>query len=198
MPQSTAVDGWSQFIERTLAGDHISFLAAEITKRRAELSLEDLPALGLQLLETLDCLQCRGNDELRETMEVVQAMVGGPAHAAGGQFAKSIAAAVARPAAGPSFNLALDEPEVVEKLEHLDDLVYGAIAGQSKAMEQLQTVWPRLRKELGHQALAESREQYLRYALSVWEECADADGIRDPARANQALDVLCLLFGDAS
>ena len=42
--------------------------------------------------------------------------------------------------------------------------------------------------------LAESREQYLRYALSIWEDYVEKDGHRDPARAVQALDVLCLLF----
>ena len=56
---------------------------------------------------------------------------------------------------------------------------------------------PRLVAELGEPLLDESREQYLRYALSIWEECTDADGVRHPVRAIQALDVLCLLFGDA-
>jgi hypothetical protein len=195
MTRSTSGDGWSQFIQRTLAGNRVSLLAAEIAKRRFDLSLEDLPALGLQLLESLDASQCRGDNETGETMEEGRTMVGGAAHAAHRQFAKSIAA-TAKPA-GPSSNLGLDAPEVVEKLEHLDDLVYDAISGQSQAMERLRTLWPRLVKELGDQALAESREQYLRHALSVWEACAEVNGIRNPARANQALDVLCLLFGDA-
>ncbi len=197
LPRSTSVDGWSQFLERTLTGNHVSFLAAEITKRRPDLSSDDLPALGLQLLESLDSVQCCTSNEIGETPERARTMTGGPAHAAHQQFAKSIAAALAK-SAKPSSDLGLDAPEVVEKLEHLDDLVYGAISGQPNAMEQLRTAWPRLAKELGDQALAESREQYLRHALSIWEECADVDGIRDPARANQALDVLCLLFGDAS
>jgi hypothetical protein len=42
--------------------------------------------------------------------------------------------------------------------------------------------------------LAESREQYLRYALSIWEEFNEKDGQRTPVRAVHALDVLCLLF----
>jgi hypothetical protein len=197
MPESTSVDGWSQFIERTLAGKHIPLLAAEIAKRRPDLTLEDLPALGLQLLESLDSAQCCGDSAMAEATEEAQAVAGGSAHAAHRRFAKSRAAPMAKPVAGPSSNLGLEAPEVVEKLEHLDDLVYGAVSGQSRAMEELQAVWPRLVKELGDQALAESREQYLRHALSVWEECADADGIRNPARANQAIDVLCLLFDEA-
>jgi hypothetical protein len=197
MPRSTSGDGWSQLIERTMAGNHIPFLAAEIAKRRADLSLEDLPALGLQLLESLDSSPCCSDNEIPKVTEEARATVGGPAHAAHRQFAKSIAAAMARPTAGPSSNLGVDAPEVLEKLEHLDDLVYGAVSGQSHSLEQLRTMWPRLLKELGDQVLAESREQYLRYALSVWEECAEVDGIRNPTQANQALDVLCLLFDDA-
>jgi hypothetical protein len=65
-------------------------------------------------------------------------------------------------------------------------------------MERLQAAWPKLMGELGDEVLAESRVQYLRYALSIWEECAETDGIRNPTRAIQALDVLCLLFGDAT
>jgi hypothetical protein len=196
MPPAAAADGWSQFLERTLAGGHLALLAAETAKRRPELSLDDLPALGLQLLESLDCRERPEGKEIRETTEEAPATAGKPAHAAHRQFAKSILAATRRARTGPSVNLAAEAPEIVEKLEHLDDLVYDAMAGQSGALEQLQSVWPRLLKELGDPILAESREQYLRYALSIWQECADRDGIRDPGRAHQALDVLCLLFGD--
>ena len=85
---------------------------------------------------------------------------------------------------------------MLERLEHLDDLVYEAIGGRTSAMEDLRVAWPKVLEELGEDLLNESREQYLRYALSVWEECVDTDSIRNPARAIQALDVLCLLFGD--
>ena len=197
MPPTAAADGWSQFLERTLAGGHVPFLVAETARPRPELSLDDLPALGLQLLESLDGLECRRDSETDETKETAPAASGGPAHAAHRQFGKSMPGAAARTTAGPSATLATDRPEVIEKLEHLDDLVFDAIAGQSSAMEQLQIVWPRLLKELGDSTLAESREQYLRYALSLWQESTDADGIRNPVRTHQALDVLCLLFGDA-
>ncbi len=88
-------------------------------------------------------------------------------------------------------------PEVLEKLEQLDDLVYEAISGKADSLAAPRTAWPNMLSELGDDLLAESREQYLRYALSIWEECADGDQIRQPGRAIQALDVLCLIFGDA-
>jgi hypothetical protein len=94
----------------------------------------------------------------------------------------------------PSALLKPESPETLEKLELLDDLVYDAISGRSGALEQLQTVWPALKSELDYQMLAESREQYLRFALTIWESCVDDNNIRNPAKAVQALDVLCLLF----
>ena len=87
---------------------------------------------------------------------------------------------------------------MLAKLEQLDDLVYEAIGGQSAATEQLRTLWPALVEELGEALLADSREQYLRYAISIWESCSEKKGgVRNPARAVEALDVLCLLFGEA-
>ena len=124
------------------------------------------------------------------------------AHAAHQQYAKTqeaIANAQTRITAMPAPSQTLDynSPEVLEKLERLDDLVYEAISGQPGVMEQLAVAWPALKEELGETLLAESREQYLRYALSIWEGCIGKDNIRDPLLATQALEVLCLLFDDA-
>ncbi len=94
----------------------------------------------------------------------------------------------------PSAGLKPESPEILEKLELLDDLVYDAISGRSGALEQLQTLWPTLKTELDYQMLTESREQYLRFALTIWDTCMDDNNIRNPAKAVQALDVLCLLF----
>ena len=197
-PRSIPFDGWSRLIERILTGNHIPFLAAQLAKRRFDLSLDDLPALGLQLLESLDSSECRGDDALKEEAEQGPTTAGGRAHAAHRQFEKTLAAATTMSPTGPSSDLGVHSPEILEKLEYLDDLVYEAISGQTSALEQLRTVWPKLLGELGDQLLAESREQYLRYALSIWEERADASGIRNPVRAIQALEVLCLLFDDAT
>jgi hypothetical protein len=198
-PRSNPADGWARLVERTLAAKHVPFLAAQISKRRFDLSLDDLPALGLQLLEDLDATECRGDGEPEGWPVEQPSMAAGRAHAAHRQFAKSLApVAAALPTAAPEAHHGLHSPQVIEKLEHLDDLVYEAISGSFDAMERLQTQWPRLCSELGAEVLAESREQYLRYALAIWEECADRGGIRNPTRALQAIDVLCLLFGEAA
>jgi len=43
---------------------------------------------------------------------------------------------------------------------------------------------------MGENLLAESREQYARYALTIWEQTVSAGGIRNPVRVLQTLDVL--------
>ena len=84
----------------------------------------------------------------------------------------------------------------MEKLEHLDDVVYEAINGKEAALEQLRTLLPEVLNELGEEMILESRAQYLRYALSIWEHGDGSAGLRTPSRAIQALDVLCLLFDE--
>jgi hypothetical protein len=202
------VDGWARLIGRVLAAGRTSFLAAELAKPRSDLTANDLDALGLQLLEELDSSRFRE----KETVEQRPASPGpgeeqtvkagtispGLAHAAHHQFAKSSAAAATRlAAAAPSHAIAPDSPAVLARLEHLDDVVYEALSGDQSAAESLQTLWPAVLADLGEHLVAESREQYLRYALTIWEECVDASGMRDPTRAVQALDVLCVLFDQA-
>jgi len=52
--ENLPLDGWAQWIRRALAAHKISFLSRQLSKRRFDLTLEDLPALGLQLLEQLE------------------------------------------------------------------------------------------------------------------------------------------------
>ena len=96
----------------------------------------------------------------------------------------------------PSELLDPNDPEVLAKLEHLDDLVYDAIGGRVEAIGELQEYWPRVREELGDDLLVESQEQYLRYALATWTESIEPDALRDPTRAIHSLEVLCLLFNE--
>jgi hypothetical protein len=89
-----------------------------------------------------------------------------------------------------------DSPAIVAKLEALDDAVFDAIQGKSAALADLYKLWPALKTDLGSAALAESREQYIRYALSIWQEPSNIEGNHDPARAVNALEVLCILFDE--
>lgn len=85
-------------------------------------------------------------------------------------------------------------PEVMEQLEHLDDVVFDAIAGNARAMEELQLLWPQLLGQLGEEILAESREQYLRWALASLESRLDPQADYNPDRALQVVEVMCLLM----
>ena len=94
----------------------------------------------------------------------------------------------------PSRTLSADHPEILERLELLDDTVFEAIAGKPEAMARLKTLWPKTLAELGSEMVEASREQYTRHALKVWRDCVAGENIRDPAPAILALEVVCLLF----
>jgi hypothetical protein len=99
-------------------------------------------------------------------------------------------------ASPPSPLIDPHDPEVLRLLEKLDDLVFAAITGPPEVVAELQSFWPQVRAALDESLLIESREQYLRYALSLWEGSAGPEGLCQPQRAVPSLDVLCLLFGD--
>jgi len=104
----------------------------------------------------------------------------------------------ARPGDGlldsPSELLEVDSAEAVELLEKLDDCVFDAISGDQRALAEVTRLWPEVVLVVGPERLEESREQYLRYSLSIWESCLD-EGLREPKRAVASLAVLNVLFG---
>jgi len=183
------VNDWARLIHRGLSSGNFAFLAEELVRPRVDFALADLPALGLQLLDEFDA----GAMQQPPVVHACQS------HSAHRRFQKSLVATKsdASVACGPSKLLDADSPEVVVKLEALDDAVFDAIQGKVTALADLYRIWPTLKKELGDALLAESREQYIRYALSIWHEPANIEGERDPIRAVNALEVLCVLFDEA-
>ena len=108
--RSMPLDGWARLIERTLATGRIAFLAAQLSKRRFDLTLDDLPALGLQLLEDLDALEFGGVRGPAQCAEKSPSRAGQRAHAAHRQFEKSAdggrTATLAAPSSTPRGRLA--------------------------------------------------------------------------------------------
>jgi hypothetical protein len=227
--ESTPAESWSGFIRRALSPGRLSFLAGRLARQSAGITLADLPAFGLQMLEEMDAsalgeappedavaaeaggpLKTAPGPDVQEDEEPVEAE-GGPAAARptvrdgrGGRWtvahgprrASPVQTTAARRGRTPqSGHLDLDNREVLEKLERLDDLVFGAIAGQTPALEELKELWPQLREELGAPLLDESREHYLSHALSAWERAAQGQRPRDPAAAVYLLEILATLFG---
>ena len=208
------VESWARFIHRVLKSGRTSLLASRLSVRRCRFMPDDLPALGLQLLEEADASSLEtdpgdvhewigeASDEHERVGEVASEHLSDlfqQAHEAHFRFQEdfSLPTTAPRPQPAPSQVLDPDDPGVLEKLEQLDDLVYDAISGKLVAMDQLKAFWPQVRSHLGDQLLAESQEQYLRYALSTWVECLEPEAVRDPSRAVRSLEVLSLLFDEA-
>ena len=72
----TPLDGWARLIRQTISTGHIPFLAAQVSKRRFHLTLADLPALGLQLLEGMESLDIADYAEAARTTDENSAAVG--------------------------------------------------------------------------------------------------------------------------
>ena len=106
------------------------------------------------------------------------------------EFAETLSH-IAKPI-GPARQLNPDAPEVIEKLEALDDAVYDAIAGDELSLQRLRKLWPAVLDHLGYDLVEQSREKYLRYALAVWNDFINRDA-GGPERAAVALDVMCLI-----
>jgi hypothetical protein len=94
----------------------------------------------------------------------------------------------------PAAELAQALPSALAQLEELDDIVFEAIAGKPAAYARLQVLWPQLLAQLGPEHIEESKAQYLRHAMAVWQEC-QAETSDSPKQGMRALEVLCLLLG---
>jgi hypothetical protein len=105
---------------------------------------------------------------------------------------------------GPSFGPphlqhlehAQTDPDVLAKLEWLDDLMFEAIDGDPVALETAIDAWRRSVDELGIDVLEESRHQYLRRAQSVWNELRNQPN-HPPHKVFAAIEVISLLAAKA-
>jgi hypothetical protein len=93
---------------------------------------------------------------------------------------------------GEGLNLS---PEAVARLETLDDLIFPAIDGDLNAAEASAPVWRETVAELGPEAVAESRSEYLRYARSTWQ-FLNRQTVQQPLRMLAVLKVIGMLMGD--
>lgn len=186
-PSETPNTGWGRLIERVLELGRGSFLAAQFAKQRKGPSLARLTTVAPQWLAELESVArvAATTEESADTSEVIA----GKFHAA-----HRTTVASQRPTDTPSKHLDHESPAVLQKLELLDDAVFDAINGKTEALESLRNIWPQIRDELGPDLLAESREQYLRYAMTVWDETANPGDPRQPIRAVNAVEVLHVLL----
>ena len=85
-------------------------------------------------------------------------------------------------------------PEVVARLEWLDDLMFAAIDGNANALQAAADAWQKTRSELGSETVEESRLQYLRCAQNVWHSLRIQPN-HAPHRVFAAIEVISLLAG---
>jgi hypothetical protein len=83
-------------------------------------------------------------------------------------------------------------PEVIARLEWLDDLMFAAIDGDPVALEAAVHAWRRTVEELGPKVVVESRRQYMRRAQSVWNSLRN-DPSHPPQKSFAAIEIISLL-----
>jgi hypothetical protein len=104
--------------------------------------------------------------------------------------------ALQRGAAHPHhFQREETRPDIIARLEWLDDLMFAAIDGSATALQAAAEAWQRTRDELGVETVEESRQQYLRYAQNVWHSLRFQPN-HPPHRVFAAIEVISLLAGN--
>jgi hypothetical protein len=86
-------------------------------------------------------------------------------------------------------------PAALENLQLLEDAIFEAIAGKADVVDELAPLLHTVLSQVGPTRQDVTREHYLRFALAVWRQLNEADVDRDPSRAADAMQVVCLLFG---
>jgi hypothetical protein len=208
--------GWSQFVHKAIVGERWSELVQEIERPRNDLNLSLLDALGRNLTNDdrlwghrpVVAAETSGGGNAAASAAASVASSGDvksnaaksstaksvwrttAAHGAHARHVKQGSAPSLRPTK-PSGELTSDD---LEALERLDDLAFEAISGDAAALEKLADAWPKAIQGLNPHAVDETREQYLRRALAVWQESAASDGRRNLESAAAILDILCLII----
>jgi hypothetical protein len=88
------------------------------------------------------------------------------------------------------------DPDLLARLEWLDDLMFEAIEGDPVALDTAITAWQKALDELGGTALEESRHQYLRRAQSVWNDLRSQPN-HPPHKLFAAIEIISLLAAKA-
>jgi hypothetical protein len=200
-------EGWAGRVEEILKDGRISWFAAQLERRRPKLTTAELPKLAEELkvasrpvVAQHAVSQDDGPPPLAEAAVEVPAQTSharaDAAHTRPTKAHEEFVAPARRQSIDRMFEtLAAQPAEVLEVLERIDDLVFAAISGDPAALAELQVLWPCATSELPPDVVEQSREQYLRCALSIWSQAGEVHD-KQPERAISAIDVLCVLFDE--
>jgi GTPase-associated protein 1, N-terminal domain type 2 len=210
--EKPSFEGWAEWVFEVLKTGKLSVLAAELEQARAGLTCSDLPKLGEQLLANLKNPGHKptagGANGAAHGTAAKGAATGAATDKAPGGTTRQRADLAHRAAQfglltetrtkashleDLAEKLAEQPAEVLELLERIDDLVFDAISGDPKALAELEVLWPLATTQLDETLVEQSREQYLRCALSICSDFSES-GVQRPERAVSAVDVLCVLF----
>lgn len=222
-PNLSVTSGWPGFVSCALAAGKASFFASRVG-RLGNVARQGLSQIGDQLLEDLaaqdsgadDSFGCatqrdtladptsietKATREMDDQAEVSNTQRERRADAAHDRASARWSAAVAEAtlmelATSPADALSQAHPEFQSQFELLDDTVFEAIAGKPEAFERLKSLWPSTVARFDTNEVESCREHYVRYALRLWQDCAEGDEIRSPVVAVRALDVIALVFRD--
>jgi hypothetical protein len=202
--QERAWEGWAGEVAQILQSGKLSLLSAQLLKPRT--GLKGAAASAITPAPPERCVEAAcGVREVEppassETSSNEPSHFGSSTQRADAPHARTQPAVASGPT--PASQASIDaraaisadlSPAVVELLERMDDLVFSAIGGDLRALGELEVLWPLAALELGEEAIEQTREQYLRCALSIWTQ--DGDGkLQRSERAVSAIDVLCVLF----
>jgi hypothetical protein len=207
--ETQELHGWPAYVARAIETDQLPHLTSALQQPRPDLTMDQLDELGRKLLADLDA--CPIVQETSMHRQPPQRDRSGgtftvrtdsplPSAAASSSSAQSSTSPAAIKHRGPALALTssqqthtVTDPQTIDLLEQLDDTVYDCIHGAPNAIETIGTLWQNLSQRLRPDVLAAAREQYMRYALTLWEACLDS-GSRQPQHAMRALDVLTALF----
>jgi hypothetical protein len=194
-------EGWAGCVAQILASGKLSLLATLLEQPRPGLNCAGLHELSEQILSKLPTGSARsaGNSSRPTAPKTAEVESGSTNQRADGAHVRTegtVAAAKCARKGGLedlAEALAAQPPAVLELLERIDDLVFAAIAGDDGALAELEVLWPLAAEDLDDELVEQSREQYLRCALSIWTDCVD-DDLQSSRRAMSAIDVICVLF----
>ncbi|HZZ27811.1 MAG TPA: hypothetical protein VFE46_07355 [Pirellulales bacterium] len=216
-PGAAAVEltGWAAYVADAIRFDQLPQLAAALQQRRPDLRWEELNSLGEQLRKELhrEAIVVAANseepapqpprlaaaserlyrtDRPRNQTAAVQSNSEprSPRTRSHSNYSRDPVSFVA--GSGAKIHTVTD-PACIELLEQLDDSIYDAVHAVAGAVENVNQLWTQLSERLTASTMAALREQYLHYALTLWDACHE-QGMRDAHKAIGALDVLTLLF----
>jgi hypothetical protein len=209
-------DGWAAYVAGAIETDQLPRLTSALQQPRPDLTMDQLDELGRKLLAELDASAAvQGRSVHRQpavgSLEPQRERSGGTyivrtdrPQPLGGRGSPPAQSSTLAPTAakhrGPALALTssqqthtVTDPTTIDLLEQLDDAVYDCIHGAPNVIETVGSLWQKLSERLRPDVLAAAREQYMRYALTLWEACHDS-ALRQPQKAMRALDVLTALF----